>query len=507
MSTGESGQRSAQPTIWEVEDKQVTVEGLDAAGRPDPAYAEALGLLNAPLGRRALALVIDYCLWLVLQLPLWLGAMPLVFKLAAGEISQYGFMNHPSFVFSVVMASLTVALSLVLGVVQLVLHSVRGFTIGKAATGIRTVNARTLAKPGLGAILLRLLIVGAAGLVPLVGQAGFLASPLFDDRRRQGWHDKATGVWLVDVRLGLQPYDEKRMRVARKMVKAEPAPQRSALPSLATPLNPGTQPTYRPGSRISAGVLGVARPSREHTIVEPPELPPTQAGPSEPKPVVEGYVPPAPLATPAPGTAAQPPSTPEASAPPPAATQPATGPTQRATGPTQPATGMTQPAAVPTQPGTVPTQPTAVPTASAATQPATAATQHVVATGPVAAAQPQRIPPHPPLPPPTGCALRLDTGELISLATPVVLGRNPDPQGHPGARAVPVADDSRSLSKTHLLVRPVAGGLEITDCHSTNGSGLVRDGVEYGVTPGVPVRVVLGDTVRLGDRTAVVIPA
>lgn len=460
MSTGESGQRSAQPTIWEVEDKQVTVEGLDAAGRPDPAYAEALGLLNAPLGRRALALVIDYCLWLVLQLPLWLGAMPLVFKLAAGEISQYGFMNHPSFVFSVVMASLTVALSLVLGVVQLVLHSVRGFTIGKAATGIRTINARTLAKPGLGAILLRLLIVGAAGLVPLVGQAGFLASPLFDDRRRQGWHDKATGVWLVDVRLGLQPYDEKRMRVARKMVKAEPAPQRSALPSLATPLNPGTQPTYRPGSRISAGVLGVARPSREHTIVEPPELPPTQAGPSEPKPVVEGYVPPAPLATPAPGTAAQPPSTPEASAPPPAATQPAT-----------------------------------------------AATQHVVATGPVAAAQPQRIPPQPPLPQPTGCALRLDTGELISLATPVVLGRNPDPQGHPGARAVPVADDSRSLSKTHLLVRPVAGGLEITDCHSTNGSGLVRDGVEYGVTPGVPVRVVLGDTVRLGDRTAVVIPA
>lgn len=460
MSTGESGQRSAQPTIWEVEDKQVTVEGLDAAGRPDPAYAEALGLLNAPLGRRALALVIDYCLWLVLQLPLWLGAMPLVFKLAAGEISQYGFMNHPSFVFSVVMASLTVALSLVLGVVQLVLHSVRGFTIGKAATGIRTVNARTLAKPGLGAILLRLLIVGAAGLVPLVGQAGFLASPLFDDRRRQGWHDKATGVWLVDVRMGLQPYDEKRMRVARKMVKAEPAPQRSALPSLATPLNPGTQPTYRPGSRISAGVLGVARPSREHTIVEPPELPPTQAGPSEPKPVVEGYVPPAPLATPAPGTAAQPPSTPEASAPPPAATQPAT-----------------------------------------------AATQHVVATGPVAAAQPQRIPPQPPPPQPTGCALRLDTGELISLATPVVLGRNPDPQGHPGARAVPVADDSRSLSKTHLLVRPVAGGLEITDCHSTNGSGLVRDGVEYGVTPGVPVRVVLGDTVRLGDRTAVVIPA
>ena len=31
MSTGEPGQRTAQPTIWEVEDKQVTVEGLDEA--------------------------------------------------------------------------------------------------------------------------------------------------------------------------------------------------------------------------------------------------------------------------------------------------------------------------------------------------------------------------------------------------------------------------------------------------------------------------------------------
>ena len=56
-----------------------------------------------------------------------------------------------------------------------------------------------------------------------------------------------------------------------------------------------------------------------------------------------------------------------------------------------------------------------------------------------------------------------------------------------------------------MRVRPVAGGLEITDCHSTNGSGLVRDGVEYVVTAGSPVVTTDGDTIRLGDRVAAVV--
>jgi hypothetical protein len=70
---------------------------------------------------------------------------------------------------------------------------------------------------------------------------------------------------------------------------------------------------------------------------------------------------------------------------------------------------------------------------------------------------------------------------------------------------VPLEDESRSLSKTHLLVRPVDGGLEITDCGSTNGSGLARAGIEYVIEAGVPVVTVEGDTIRLGDRSAVVI--
>jgi hypothetical protein len=39
-----------QDMIWEVEEHKPVIEGLDAAGRPDPAYAAALGLVRAPFG-------------------------------------------------------------------------------------------------------------------------------------------------------------------------------------------------------------------------------------------------------------------------------------------------------------------------------------------------------------------------------------------------------------------------------------------------------------------------
>jgi hypothetical protein len=102
-------------------------------------------------------------------------------------------------------------------------------------------------------------------------------------------------------------------------------------------------------------------------------------------------------------------------------------------------------------------------------------------------------------------ALRLDSGESILVSEPVLLGRNPDATSHPGARAIPLADASRSLSKTHMLVRPVPGGVAIVDCGSTNGSGLFHDGVEYSVTAGTPAMAAEGDTIRLGDRRATVV--
>ena len=198
---------------WEIDERDHAIEGVDAAGRPDPAYAAALGLLRAPFGRRALSYACDVAIWVALQLPLWLGAVPLLLKFATGSISSYGFVNHPDFVLGVVTATISVALSLAFVVIQLVLHGRRGLTIGKAITGIRSVNLRTLERPGLGAVLLRCLIVMAAGIVPVVGPVLILLTPTFDrDGRGRGWHDRATGIWLVDARRGLNPYDEKRMQ-------------------------------------------------------------------------------------------------------------------------------------------------------------------------------------------------------------------------------------------------------------------------------------------------------
>lgn len=463
--------------IWEIDEKTQTIEGLDAQGRPDPAYAAALGMLRAPFGRRALAATLDALIWVLLQLPLWLGAVPLLLKFATGAISSYGLINHPDFVLAVVMASVSTLLSLVFLVVQWILHARKGLTIGKGIAGIRTVNVRTLERPKAGPVLLRFVLLGVAGIVPVLGPVLLLVSPTFDpDGRGRGLHDKATKVWLVDVRKGLNPYDEKRMRVARKMVKSDPTPERSALPSLATQSDPSVQPAYRPGNRVSAGVLGVARPyepNERPTVGLSLATPTSEARATEAgKPVLGGYRMPE---GDRPAAPELPPVRPEPQAP----------------------VQAPIPAPVPTAAPAAPA-PTPEPT------PAPALRRPRPAPEPVPAPVPEPAPAPTPEPEPR-FGLRFDTGESILIADPVLLGRNPDASEYPGTRAIALTDDSRSLSKTHMLVRPVPGGLEITDCHSTNGSGLIRAGAEYGVAAGTSVATTDGDMIRLGDRVAAVI--
>ena len=282
------------------------------------------------------------------------------------------------------------------------------------------------------------------GVKRVVFCSGKVYYDLLDARRKAEQQDVARQVafrgllarglhtYLLDgdnVRHGLNPYDEKRMRVARKTVKAEPAPERVELPSLATPRDPVAQPEYRPGSRISAGVVGVPRS---------PEAP----------------------AMPAPAAAAAP-----------------------ASAPVNPATPS--PAATPAAPA-VATPAPAVATAA----PAVAVSE---APGPRRRGRMG------------GLALRLDTGETIPVTAPILFGRDPDAAAHPGARAVPLTDTTRTLSKTHALVQPVAGGLEIIDRRSTNGCGVIRGGIETELASGGSATVAEGDAIRLGDRTADVV--
>ncbi|MGO2091239.1 MAG: RDD family protein [Microbacterium gubbeenense] len=246
-------------TIWEIDEDDHEIEGLDDNGRPDPAYAASLGLTRAPMMRRAAAFAVDIVAFWIVQLPLLLFAMPLIVLYLTGGVSLYGLIYHPRFVLAAIMAGVSVVLLIALGIAQLVAHGRRGTSIGKAFFGVRSVNIATLERPGFWRIVLRLIVFVASGIV-VVGPLLMVLSSFWDPAgRRRGWHDYAGGVWLVDIKRGLNPYDEKRMRIARKAVRVETAPEREARISLATPSGESERGEYRPVARVSSGVLGMAR--------------------------------------------------------------------------------------------------------------------------------------------------------------------------------------------------------------------------------------------------------
>lgn len=429
--------------IWEIQDETRKVEGLDEHGRARPDYAASLGLLPAPFGRRAAATLVEVLVVLVLQLPLLLAVLPAAIELTRASDPQAALAERGDLVLLIVCAAVSYALTAAFLITQLVLHGRRGVTLGKALLGIRSVNVRTLERPGFwrGAVL-RYLVLWGSFLLPLLGPLlVVLLSPLFDpERRGRGWPDLAAATWFVDIRRGLNPYDAKRMRIARKTVASDLADERSELPSLATPAGERRPEVYIPVARSSGGVLGATR--------------------------VDGAAVPAPTAAPAP--AAGPPA--PASTPAPA---PAPAPTPAPIPPVAPPAAS--PAAVPEPAG-------------APRPPASPGTWAPPALLPDAAA-------------PATITLVLDTGDAVEVAgAGVLLGRAP--AADDGLVPTPVLDRTMSVSKTHLAVRRDGEALFVEDRGSTNGSALVRGGAERELTPGERVPVHDGDTIRFGDRFA-----
>lgn len=469
--------------IWEIDDGEEEVPGLDADGRPDPAYAARLGLIRAPFPRRALSVLIDVVVYLLVQLPLWLFAMPLVFLYLSGSLSLYGFVTHPSFLLAAIMAGATVLLTLVLGIVQFVLHGRKGTTIGKSVFGLRSVHVAKLGRPGFWRVVLRSIIVAASGLV-VVGPLVMVLSPLWDSERRgRGWHDHATRVWLIDVRGGLDPYDDKRMRVARKAAEAAEIAERPGLPSLATSAASGTAPEYRPAARVSAGVLGVARTHADDDA-PPVGLPDTVAPPPA---TARDAAPQVVLGVPT-NLRGAPPERPTPRMPDRVESEPAPSAPSSVAPPPLPQASPPQPSP---QPEATPPQPGLTPPA------------------PEAASPDASVPPAPPVPPrppaPPEGVLVLDTGQRIRVAGRVLLGRDPQARADIGdARLIAIPDETRSISKTHLSLRVTELGVELSDLGSTNGTEIERDGQSAVVAPGAPVLAARGDTVRFGDRTFVI---
>ncbi|GGU22964.1 RDD family protein [Nocardioides albus] len=447
--------------IWEVAENDDRIEGLTADGKPDPAYAASLGLKDAPLGRRALAAAVDIVCYLILQVPYLVFTFPLLLKLAQGKFGFARFLSHPDFMLAAIAGGATVLLTLIFVIVQIVLHGRRGVTIGKSLAGVRSINVKTLERPGVGRAFLRALVLWGSGIVP-IAPIVFLASPLFDkEKRSRGWHDKVSEMWMVDVREGLDPYDEKRMRIARKTVAAAPVAERKSLPSLSTP-HAQDAGSYRPSGRVSAGVLGVSRPKAkpdEPGVSPGGALATPPSGPVAPKPVTPS-IPPSRAVTPNQGQTVPPPPTPTPY-------------------PTPPPTPTPTPTPAPTP------VPTPVPNPSQGHTPA-----------PTTGAQQAQ-------PSPRGIMLKVDSGERIPVAGLVLVGRDPAlTENTLGARTVSIIDVS--VSKTHLSLRPSGDGVEVTDRGSTNGTVVIHEGATRRLNAWEPVLAPVGAMIRFGDRSALV---
>lgn len=91
----------------------------------------------------------------------------------------------------------------------------------------------------------------------------------------------------------------------------------------------------------------------------------------------------------------------------------------------------------------------------------------------------------------------LDDGREIVVEGLVLLGRNPQPQpGEEDAQLIKLADETRTVSKSHLAVGLDAAGLYVVDRGSTNGSTVT--------TPaGVSSRVRAGEIVYLDPESVV----
>ena len=82
----------------------------------------------------------------------------------------------------------------------------------------------------------------------------------------------------------------------------------------------------------------------------------------------------------------------------------------------------------------------------------------------------------------------LDDGREVPVTGLVLLGRNPQPRpGEEQAELVKLADETRTVSKSHLALDLTPEGLVVVDRGSTNGSTVTTvDGATVVCAPGEP---------------------
>lgn len=325
------------------------------------------------------------------------------------------------------------------GLLQLISHGRRGQTFGKQMMRLRTIRATTFKPIGFGRALGRAAIVAASGIVPVIGTAVLFFSITRDAQKRgRGWHDHAVDAWVIDLR-ELDPTDPVAFENARGRARVRSVGM--ATQGTASSF-PGPHAATAAGGPSDTG-FDTQHPSRAafETSARPPAPPQRRADP-----VIQRV--------PAP--------------PQPAAPQRTHA--QRATAPV---------------PGTTAAHPAAPGPRVAAPRPGRPEADRSAGASP--ASGPHRV-----------ARVRLDDGSDIAVTQLTLIGRRPAAEH--GAAVVAIDDETRSISKTHLALHVDAHGLVVTDRGSTNGSGLIRAGVETPLGAGRPQRAQPGDRIRFGDR-------
>jgi uncharacterized RDD family membrane protein YckC len=99
-------------------------------------------------------------------------------------------------------------------------------------------------------------------------------------------------------------------------------------------------------------------------------------------------------------------------------------------------------------------------------------------------------------------SILLDDGRRIPLEGLVLLGRNPQPDaGEEDAQLIKIADETRTVSKSHLAVGVDVDGVYVVDRGSTNGSTVsTTNGMSARCKAGEMVRVGEGAIISIGDH-------
>lgn len=223
--------------------------------------AERLGMVAAAPGVRTWAFVIDLLVMLLLAAPVAVGWM-----LDLGLLST-------------ILVIVGIALPVVFGIVQLLLHGRRGVTVGKASMRLRSVSVRDYGRPGFWRVVLRALVLIASNVLPVIGPFVLLTSALWNGRGRSVL-DRIAGCWLIDVREGVDPFDESQLRRARRSLEEPLRDVSEHLPSLAT-IASASRPALDE-RRSRSGIVGVSRQTWSERVDAPAPTATAVADPSAP---------------------------------------------------------------------------------------------------------------------------------------------------------------------------------------------------------------------------------